>query len=77
MSSNLDINWFNDIKRETRGLNDYDLGEVQEIGEDYIIIQRGMADKDKFIIPKSQSSNFDGLALNLNMSDEDANIYKQ
>jgi hypothetical protein len=36
-----------------------------------------MADKDKFIIPKSQSSNFDGLALNLNMSDEDANIYKQ
>lgn len=77
MSNNLDINWSDAIKREARGLNDYDLGEVQEISEDYIVTERGMVDKDKFIIPKSLSSKFDGHTLHLNLSQEDANKYKQ
>lgn len=77
MSNNLNINWSNAIKKEARGFNDYDLGEVQEISEDYIVTERGTVDKDKFIIPKSLSSDFDGHTLHLNLSEEDANKYKQ
>ncbi len=77
MSNNVNINWSDAIKREARGVNDYDLGEVQEISEDYIVTERGMVDKDKFIIPKSLSSHFDGHTLHLNLSEQDANKYKQ
>jgi len=77
MSNNLNINWSDAIKREARGVNDYDLGEVQEISEDYIVTERGMVDKDKFIIPKSLSSHFDGRTLHLNLSEQDAHKYKQ
>lgn len=77
MSNNLKINWSDAIKREARGVNDYDLGEVQEISEDYIVTERGMVDKDKFILPKKLSSHFDGRILHLNLGEEDANKYKQ
>ena len=29
MSGNLNINWSDLIKKEARGINDYDLGEIQ------------------------------------------------
>ena len=60
MSENVRINWSDVIKKEARGTNDYDLGEVQEISEDYVVTERGLVDKNKFIIPKILSSHFDG-----------------
>ena len=48
MSGNLNINWSDVIKKEARGIDDYDLGEVQEISEDYIIAERGVVDKTKY-----------------------------
>jgi len=47
-----DIDWDDVIKKEARGSRDEDLGEVQEIGEDYVLVQRGMINKEKFYIPK-------------------------
>ena len=37
---NPDINWSEVIKKEARGSNNEDLGEVQEISNGYIIVQR-------------------------------------
>lgn len=34
------IDWENVIKEEARGINDYDLGEVQEINEQYVITKK-------------------------------------
>jgi len=77
MSGNLNINWSDVIKKEARGINDYDLGEVQEISEDYVITERGMVDKTKFVIPKTLTSHFDGHNLHFNVSEQDASKYKQ
>ncbi len=77
MSGNLNINWSDVIKKEARGINDYDLGEVQEISEDYIIAERGVVDKTKYMIPKILVSNFDGHNLHCNVSEQDAPKYKQ
>ena len=77
MSDNLNINWSDVIKKEARGINDYDLGEVQEISEDYIITERGAVDKTKYMIPKTLVSNFDGHNLHFTVSEQDAPKYKQ
>jgi hypothetical protein len=77
MSGNLNINWSDLIKKEARGINDYDLGEIQEISEDYVISERGLVDKTRFMMPKILVSNFDGHNLYFNISEQDASKYKQ
>src|SRR5918995_549262 len=55
MSSNIQqksIDWDDTIKKEARGKNDEDLGEVNGIGDTYVMTQRGMFGKEKFYIPK-------------------------
>ena len=37
------IDWENVIKKEARGINDYDLGEVQEINEQHVITKKGVS----------------------------------
>jgi len=77
MSENSKIKWSDMIKKEARGINDFDLGEVQEISEDYVITERGLAQKNKFIIPKILSSRYDGHNLHFNISEQEASKYMQ
>ena len=39
-------------KKEARGTNGYDLGDIQEIGTDYVVTQKGNIKRQKFYIPK-------------------------
>ena len=41
------------IKREARGIDDYDLGQVHDIDADIVVTKRGVVHKDKFYLPKS------------------------
>jgi hypothetical protein len=50
MSSSID--WNDVTKKEARGSNDEDLGEVQEVGPNYVLVQKGMINKEKFYIPR-------------------------
>jgi hypothetical protein len=34
------IDWDDVIKKEARGINDEDLGEVQEVTQDYVLVKR-------------------------------------
>jgi uncharacterized protein (TIGR02271 family) len=71
-SSSSSIDWSDVIKKEARGNNDEDLGEVQEVGQDYVMVQRGMINKDKFYIPKDMVESYDGDVLRFSISEEDA-----
>jgi uncharacterized protein (TIGR02271 family) len=71
-SSSSTIDWSDVIKKEARGSNDEDLGEVQEVGQDYVLVQRGMINKDKFYIPKDVVESYDGDVLRFSISEEDA-----
>jgi uncharacterized protein (TIGR02271 family) len=72
MSSSSAIDWSDVIKKEARGSNDEDLGEVQEVGENYVLVQKGLINKDKFYIPKDQVESYDGDVLRFSISEEDA-----
>jgi hypothetical protein len=51
--SNNNIDWNDVIKKEARGINDADLGEVQEIRLDNVITKAGLVDKEVYSIPKN------------------------
>ena len=66
------IDWSDVIKKEARGSDDEDLGEVQEVGENYVLVQRGMINKDKFYIPRDLVESYDGDVLRFSITEEDA-----
>jgi uncharacterized protein (TIGR02271 family) len=74
MSSN--INWNDVIKKEARGNDDEDFGEVQEVQDNYVLVQRGIINKEKFYIPKDQAESYDGDVLKFRFSKEDLSKYQ-
>ena len=75
MSSSSTIDWSDVIKKEARASNDEDSGEVQEVGDNYIVVQRGLINKDKFYIPKDIVESYDGKVLRFSISEEEASYY--
>lgn len=69
------IDWNDTIKKEARGIDNTDLGEVQYISDNYVIVQKGIIEKDIFIIPKEQVESFDGHILRINLSEENIKEY--
>ena len=59
-TSGSSIDWNDVTKKEARGSNDEDLGEVQEVGQNYVLVQRGMVNKKKFYIPRDLAESYDG-----------------
>ena len=70
------IDWDKAIKKEARGLDDYDLGEVQELNDEFVITKRGLVDKDKFYLPRNKVNKFDGGKLWFEISKDEAKAYK-
>jgi uncharacterized protein (TIGR02271 family) len=66
------LNWDAVIKKEARGKNGKDLGEVQEVGDTYVLVQKGLISKDKFYIPKYLAEGYDGNTLWFKVSKEEA-----
>lgn len=67
-----DIDWKDVIKKEARGLNDADLGEVQEVSNGLILTQRGRINKEIFSVPQSAVESYDGKVLRFRISEEEA-----
>jgi hypothetical protein len=75
-SSNSNINWNDVLKKEARGYNEIDLGEVQYVDKESITTQRGTLTKERFYIPKKFVQRFDGDTLWFTLTSEDLNLYK-
>jgi uncharacterized protein (TIGR02271 family) len=75
MTSN-NIDWNDVIKKEARGNNDEDFGEVKDIQGNYVLVQKGIIDKEKFYIPKDQAESYDGDVLRFRISKEDLDQYQ-
>jgi hypothetical protein len=67
-----DIDWNDVIKKEARGSNDLDLGEVQEVSNGLILVQRGVGNKEFFSIPQYKIESYDGKVLRFAISEEEA-----
>ena len=69
MSSNID--WNDTIKKEAEGTNGEDFGEVQEVINGLVVLQRGIINKERFLIPQELAENFDGDTVRFGISEED------
>jgi hypothetical protein len=67
------IDWDEIVKKEARGINDADFGEVQLTIGDTVITEKGIADKDRFYLPKSLVDRFDGHTLWFKIIEDEAN----
>jgi uncharacterized protein (TIGR02271 family) len=74
---NNNIDWNNVVKKEAIGLNGEDLGEVSEVGNSFIITQKGIINKKRYYLPKKSVTSFDGSVLRLNMTNNDLEGYKE
>jgi uncharacterized protein (TIGR02271 family) len=71
MSREQDIDWDDVIKKEARGINDEDLGEVQEVGDTYVLVQKGLINKEKYYVPQNEVESYDGNILRFKLSEEE------
>ena len=65
------INWNEVIKKEARGKNDEDLGEVQNVGDTYVLVQKGLINKERFHIPQDEVESYDGDVLRFKLSEDE------
>ena len=64
--------WNDVVKKEAKGLNDFSLGEVQQVGSNYIVTLKGTISKHKYFIPKYLVRGFDGHTLWFNVTEQQA-----
>ncbi|MGA8484001.1 MAG: hypothetical protein WB706_06325, partial [Nitrososphaeraceae archaeon] len=67
-----EIPWDEIIKKEARGIDDADLGEVQHVNSDYVVTQKGILDKEWFHIPRNLVTSYDGNKLIFRVTKEEA-----
>lgn len=66
------------IKKEARGLGeDVDFGEIQDVGIEYIVTQKGILDKDKYYFPKNLVDRFENGTVHFRITTEQAKQYKK
>jgi uncharacterized protein (TIGR02271 family) len=66
------IEWDDVIKKEARGTNDSDLGEVQEIGQTYVLTKKGTLGKERFYLPKYLVEGYNGDVLRFRITTDEA-----
>jgi len=77
VSSN-DIPWNETIKKEARGIDDADFGEIQSVDPEYVITQKGIIDKEIFSFPTNLVQEYDGNRVLFKVTEEEArNSYLQ
>jgi hypothetical protein len=73
-----DIPWNETIKKEARGIDDADFGEIQSVDPEFIITQKGIIDKEIFSFPIDLAQDYDGNRVLFKVTEEEArNSYMQ
>jgi uncharacterized protein (TIGR02271 family) len=71
------IDWNNVVKKEAIGIDGLDLGEVHEVGDTYIITQKGLLNKKRYHIPISSVESFDGDTLKMKVNEIELDGYQE
>jgi uncharacterized protein (TIGR02271 family) len=69
MSSN--INWNDTIKKEAEGINGEDFGEVQDVSNGFVLVQKGIINKERFLIPLDMTESYDGDTVRFRISEDE------
>jgi hypothetical protein len=69
--SDKNVDWDQVVKKEARGINDADLGQL--IIGDTVVTEKGIADKNRFYLPKNLVDRFDGHTIWFNITEDETN----
>lgn len=76
MSSN--INWNDTIQKEAKGISGEDIGEVQEVSNGFVLVQKEIINKERFLIPQELAESYDGDVLRFRLSEDQVlNKYRE
>jgi hypothetical protein len=70
------IDWISIAKKEARGNNNIDLGIIQHVSNDSVIVQKGLIDKETYQFPKSLVKDFDDNVLIIMVSENELSRFK-
>ena len=71
------IDWNNVVKKGAIGIDGLDLGEVHEVGDTYVITQKGLLNKKRYHIPISSVESFDGDILKMRVNEVELHGYEE
>ena len=72
MSFTNDIPWNETIKKEARGIDDANFGEVQSVDPEYVTTEKGIINKEIFSFPKNLVQEYDGNRVIFEVTEEEA-----
>ncbi|HJR85270.1 MAG TPA: DUF2382 domain-containing protein [Nitrososphaeraceae archaeon] len=67
-----DIQWDQVAKKKAKSIDEFDLGEIQEVTPEYVVTY-DVNEKKMFQIPKRMARSFDGNKIVFGLSESDAN----
>ena len=71
-SYNSHIDWNEVLKKKARGINDEILGEVRKVTQDYVLVEKGVLNKEKLYLPCDLAIGYDNNTLIFNITAEEA-----
>jgi hypothetical protein len=63
----VNIEWAEVIHKHVRAADNIDVGDVERVGNEFIVVRQGVAKIHHYYIPKACISNYDGSSLYLNI----------
>lgn len=69
--------WDDLLKKKASGVDDCDLGEVQEVHEEFIVTEKGILNKKRYYLPKILIAGFDGRTLYFRIMKAESKRYHQ
>jgi len=77
-NTNSNIDWNDTIKKEAEGINGEDFGEVQDVSNGLVLVQKGIINKERFLIPQELVESYDGDILRFRLSEDELdNKYRE
>ena len=64
------IEWANVIHKHVRASDNVDIGDVERVGKEYLVVRQGVAKVHVYYVPKACVSNYDGSYLYLNVPND-------
>ena len=77
MSMILNIAWDALLKEQASGVDDCDLGQVEEIQDEFIVTEKGIINKKRYYLPKILIAGFDGHTLYFRIMKAESKRYRQ
>jgi uncharacterized protein (TIGR02271 family) len=66
------------LLKEAEGTNGEDFGEVQDVLNGFVLVQRGIINKEKFLIPQELAESYDGDIVRFRIAEDDLlNKYRE